>query len=89
MSSRRRDERAFVDGDLSRLLKRWAMEAQRDAPVERRTLLHRAAALVSENRSGWRGVWPFSFGLSAPEYFRVSTPYLMMTFQTANLRLVI
>ncbi len=89
MNSRRRDEQAFVDGDLSRLLKRWAVEAQRVAPVERRTLLQRAAALFGESRSGLRGVWPFSFGLSAPEYLRVSTPYLMMTFQTVNLRLVI
>lgn len=89
MNSLKRDEQTFVDGDLSRLLKRWAAESQRTALPEHRTLLQRAAALFGEKRSGLRAAWPFSFGLPSPEYLWASTPYLMMTFQTARLRLVI
>ena len=89
MNSRKRDEQTFVDGDLSRFLKRWVAEAPRAALPERGRLLQRAAALFGEKRSGLRAAWPFSFGLPSPEYLRASTPYLMMTFQTARLRLVI
>ncbi len=89
MNSREREKNLFVDGELSRMLRRWVAGARQPGGEARRTLLQRAAALQGLGRAGaWMG-WRLSLGLITPEQHRASTSYLMMTFQTANLRLVI
>lgn len=83
------DERAFIDSDLSRGLRNWANMAPPPAPEVRERVLHRASALRWMARGeSWRA-WIFTFGRFTPEQHRASPSYLMWTYQTASIRMVI
>ncbi len=89
MNLHEREDRIFIDSDLSRELQNWVNAAPRPAPEVRERVLRRAAALRWMVRGeSWRA-WIFAFGRFTPDQHRTSPSYLMWTYQTASIRLVI
>ncbi len=89
MNLHERSDRQFWDGELSRELQNWAHSAPRPQPERREQVLRRASSLRWLVRGeAWRA-WVFAFGRSVPAHHRASTSYLLWTYQTASIRLVI